>query len=1169
MRFPTLLGGRVSREADPRLRQLAATHRHLAALPPAYLQRLFETALDGSSHRLDAWLTARATAELTGHLAARGHWTRPGPMTYDDLADQSAYLPPGTLVADPDTDESTGTQSPGSVRIGPGEPVDYDEEVVRATAVAAAAGRLHRLTVAGGSPTTTRLLDRFDAFADRPLPDGVVGAHRQLSYLSDSGLPDDDTSAAGDAYDRMRAAIANRTPSAVARTRFEGFVDTLEAYAATGDGYTSLRDRLSAIADTAEESTLETLVAVLAVLPTAATAARETRRPDDDQYTDLPARADRRTSGRVHVGGYAFVEDLHPDDGGDPGEYVHAPSVEQATTAAVLRGGHAAFEADGGDGTVSSIDLSADRVRDAKRLLEGLRDGHTLGALLGYRVERRLHETDGQRHIDALRRAFPALEGSLGDRPTATEAARSDVLDGAALHRSLQDGTYPTAADLPARTDPSVAPAFDALHDSMDALTDLLTAESVHQFTRGNYDRANAVLDTLETGGTVPEPEVTDTPRTGVGVTHRLLVGAADADGVTQSDAWRSDVQVDRPALPAAGDSPETPSLDPTDRAVRTEAEPTLERWAAEHLPDPSTVGCRATYRWTRQRGVSAGTVASPATDGETTVSDLGFQPDLIRFTATPAVGPDGEDLAATTGRTGWAHGFAGRAAEGTIDQRSVGVGAGEDGTATSVVSTDAALTVAVHDTETSVGRIEARVTGTTDDGFTLSWTVDDDALSGEAPRVDVSYIAYATGGADGVSVGHETITADATDTPTLQLPSGADTVWTLATDAAESVPDGADPGATAGRTDAAPVTLSHGSVVRADAVVQRAATTTLTPGGDRVVAAHDDRAIHFPSADAPTTATAGVAGASIELGFDGVPDRDVVVLYAAVDSRGSPPVLGTITGEETPLDTRPGAIEFTSVPGGTSVGSRVSASTLAHGRALGTTDQAALHVATDGEGGVHGASTRVGIGTAAAGVCANVSGVTADGFTLDTGGSEADAVTFYLAWARDPETVTRDVQTTVSVADLGLSALDVVYGSTGPEEGARTPMEDHVAYHLLRTRRTADPAVPANATVELALRDAPDWADTSVAELLVVGRCVRDVLEDARPATADDLLPPGRTRRDRIHRGDGRRPHYAGGRRDVHPPWDRRRAREPCRATRTGRREEWRSVVGRPIRRR
>ena len=101
--------------------------------------------------------------------------------------------------------------------------------------------------------------------------------------------------------------------------------------------------------------------------------------------------------------------------------FIHAPSMTHAATAALLRNAHL-----GPPGVPSAdgpfaIDLSSRRVREASRLLDGVRQGQPLGALLGYRVERLLHETvvDNGRSMDRfiapLRRVAPLVARASGN----------------------------------------------------------------------------------------------------------------------------------------------------------------------------------------------------------------------------------------------------------------------------------------------------------------------------------------------------------------------------------------------------------------------------------------------------------------------------------------------------------------------------------------------------------------------------------------------------------------------------------------------------------------------------------------------------------------------------------------------------------------------------------
>ena len=106
--------------------------------------------------------------------------------------------------------------------------------------------------------------------------------------------------------------------------------------------------------------------------------------------------------------------------------YIHAPSLGQAATAAVLRSGHLAHL--GGPDEPLALDLSSRRVRLALALLDGVRAGQPLGALLGYRLERGLHEGHPglalDRYIAALRGARSARRHHRGRaRPAGRDRA--------------------------------------------------------------------------------------------------------------------------------------------------------------------------------------------------------------------------------------------------------------------------------------------------------------------------------------------------------------------------------------------------------------------------------------------------------------------------------------------------------------------------------------------------------------------------------------------------------------------------------------------------------------------------------------------------------------------------------------------------------------------------
>ncbi len=307
----------------------------------------------------------------------------------------------------------------------------------------------------------------------------------------------------------------------------------------------------------------------------------------DAWVTSLATRrlADMRASvpSGITLGAYGVVEDLvrraprpvvAQPPAGVPGPlvddtagagYIHAPSPAQAATAAVLRAGHLAHAARDPNAAALAIDLSSSRVRIALGLLDGVRAGQPLGALLGYRVERTLHESGAHTAVAVLRRLAPAPVVTAAASPEGLQARA--VCDGLALSRLARP---PVLAAVAAGERERVDTALGALEDAVDAVADLLLAEGVHQIVRGNPDRAAAALDTLHRGdGAVSEPQVVSTPRTGTTITQRAVVLLAD----------------DTPAAPGW----------PAD-GTRARAEPRLAAWAGWLLGDPRalTVTVRA-----------------------------------------------------------------------------------------------------------------------------------------------------------------------------------------------------------------------------------------------------------------------------------------------------------------------------------------------------------------------------------------------------------------------------------------------------------------------------------------------------------------------------------------------------------------------------------------------
>jgi hypothetical protein len=265
--------------------------------------------------------------------------------------------------------------------------------------------------------------------------------------------------------------------------------------------------------------------------------------------------------------------------------YIHAPSLNHAVTAAVLRNGYLSNATPGNPGSLA-VNLSSERVRMALSIIEGMQGEQSLGTLLGYKFERGLHDrhdVEVDEFIYDLRKAFPLV----GDRLTTTRTGSLDelgrrlrihriearnVIDGLALVEHVKktgNGVYPFGlGDLPPASTAqaaAISAEADRIANIADAVADLAMAESVHQVVQGNYDRAGAVLDTYSKGKFPAHPDVIRTPRSGVTLTHRaalhLKVG-----------------------------------LDPLDAALtspRAKAEPGINAWLAGILPQPDAVACK------------------------------------------------------------------------------------------------------------------------------------------------------------------------------------------------------------------------------------------------------------------------------------------------------------------------------------------------------------------------------------------------------------------------------------------------------------------------------------------------------------------------------------------------------------------------------------------------
>ena len=298
--------------------------------------------------------------------------------------------------------------------------------------------------------------------------------------------------------------------------------------------------------------------------------------------------------------------------------YIHAPSINHATTAAVLRAGYETHQQNAAPtDNKLAININSERVRKALYYIEGMNNGQELGALLGYQFERGLHDRDIglDAYILEMRLEYPLVAGRVTDTSGATSietAEAYNVVNGLELVENSQDPSsdYPYGVSgLPASgTDKSAIIAeVEKLHDALDGINDLLMSEAMHQVVLGNYPKASAVLKAMSGEGLAIDPEVIKTPRTFNVLNHRF--GVHFDLSTNGHRIWTSDG---------------------TPRSI---AEPHLNRWLSGVLPEVTNLQVNYQYQFL----AFDGTPGSIYTD-RLGLSDLGIEPiDLYYIMTQPS----------------------------------------------------------------------------------------------------------------------------------------------------------------------------------------------------------------------------------------------------------------------------------------------------------------------------------------------------------------------------------------------------------------------------------------------------------------------------------------------------------------------------------------------------
>ncbi len=345
------------------------------------------------------------------------------------------------------------------------------------------------------------------------------------------------------------------------------------------------------------------------------------------------------------IGAYGWVFNLQENraqgsKAKDEGEYILAPSIQHALTAAVLRAAYLNTQKNGDDSHMC-VNLSSMRARTALRMIDGLKNGLSTGVVLGADLERYLHDAYNlygvwmDSLIYPLRQLFPQNinipAGKTKEGRIQAANYMMQVINGEALlntfltswnyngrvskwlsaNRKGQDwykllckqvvleiGDYKksnvkaTQKELEQKTKElelkrrALFECIERMYDAYDALNDLLLSEGVHRLMVGDPASFEAISKFMARGnGNLPDPAILQTPMDYAAVSHKVAL-----------------------ALPATAQA----------TGCLGKAEPALDAWVREKLGSMDNIRFKVAYREL---------VDGPVSWSDETLGGMGVQP--------------------------------------------------------------------------------------------------------------------------------------------------------------------------------------------------------------------------------------------------------------------------------------------------------------------------------------------------------------------------------------------------------------------------------------------------------------------------------------------------------------------------------------------------------------
>ena len=249
--------------------------------------------------------------------------------------------------------------------------------------------------------------------------------------------------------------------------------------------------------------------------------------------------------------------------------YILAPSIQHALSAAVLRSAYT----DSQKSLHTCVNLSSIRVRQAMRLIDGIKSGMALSVVLGSDLERYLHDYNLDVCINPLRQLFPQ-KIVIDSKTTEASSYIMQVVNGEQLLANIIDKWQwndSLSKWLLEKKDYSwlsekendqckeikdylknnkkkekFNKAIERLMDSYDALKDLLISEGVHRLTMGDKTSYFAISQFIAEGkGNIPDPEILKFPGEKVVISHKAALLLPQSPNVPKKTLSIADPAVD------------------------------------------------------------------------------------------------------------------------------------------------------------------------------------------------------------------------------------------------------------------------------------------------------------------------------------------------------------------------------------------------------------------------------------------------------------------------------------------------------------------------------------------------------------------------------------------------------------------------------------------------